>query len=814
MSPLPAWIPAVILSAAFLFAAPPKNPLTDLSFAEENYKAWLKSFEDWPTDNVKLDFNGLDLARFRPPPPPGVHPRVFINPEDVPLLQKKAAETKLGQIVIAKMREEVAKLKADADYQKLLAGDESGARKGIIRQIASAALVSLIDNDEALAKELAKALETFASDKQKQLFRKGEIELHQGADKWNPRIKEEFSGVLSWQHWSMAVIDHHHIGYAYDFLYNWMTPGQRDTVRKAIASATAKHYSWAMGIAGQSTHNWDLIHANLGILCLAIEGEEGYDPKVAAWTKQLLANYFTYAIYDSGTSHEREGKNAVSSYFALPFSRRDLSGIIPVKFPENLMAIPNIRKYVTGYILNHMVPWRGRVQLYGAWGGSDIPMSYWLGVIMPVKFAFPEDPVVDYVWRCSVGENYEEIEALKVSGHEFGGDTLLQLMLFGGDYSSKVGLEDQLKEISPPLDYFCPQRLLVESRSDWSTEALQFMVHAQQMFSAHPRHGHGKFLLNGLGRPWTYHAKIADSAGPLGHVADSEHYSTVRVDGVGTGYQNSRGVDFVSKPEAMFVSVDNTFTFTWETNPKPKTEPVWENWGAEILVSQMRPLYQPDRPFPGNSKSLDDLPDWDYPGHVGTATRTTPPLVHRFPVAHAFRTAGLVRGKHPYAVIVDDIRKSPRDAGEKATQHNYDWIFILQPDLSIASQTDREVVLKEKDGPRRLLIRALEIEGGRPVLGKIEDFPGYGWSDRVFERFHGKRLLISSRSVEPRFKFLLYPFREGDPLPKTDWKNGKASIAWDDQQDTLSFSQQPNGLTSIRFDRGGQNILQINGGQK
>lgn len=783
--------------------------------AEANYQEWLQSFQDWPTDNVKLDFNGLDMERFRPPPPPGVHPRVFINPEDVPALQQKAQSSEIGKIIIAKMREAVAAMKENADYKKLLAGDESGAaNRSIIRQVANASLVSLIDNDEELAKDLAKVVTTFAADRQKQLFRKGPIELHQGAEKWNPRIKSEFSGLLSWQHWSMAIVDHHHIGYAYDFLYNHMTPKQRAAVRKVIADATSMHYSWAMGIAGQSTHNWDLIHTNLGILCLAIEGEEGYDPKVAAWTKQVLANYYTYAIYDSGTSHEREGKNAVASYFGLPFSRRDLSGIIPVKFPQNLMAIPNVRRFVTGYVLQHMVPWRGRVQLYGAWGGSDIPLSRWLEEIMAVKYAFPSDATVDYVWRCAVGENYEEVKAIKASSHEFGGDTLLRLMLFGQDYSSKAGLEDQLKEIDPPLDYFCPQRLLAESRSDWSTDAVQLMVHAQQMFSAHPRYGHGKFLLNGLGRPWTYHAKIADSAGPLGHVGDSEHYSTVRVDGVGTGYQNSRGVDYASTPEAMFVSVDNTFSFTWETNPKPTTEPVWKNWGAEIRVSQMRPLYRPDRPLPGNDKSLDLLPDWDYPGHVGSSTRVAVPLVHRFPMEYAFRTAGLVRGKHPYAVVVDDVRQSPRDAGEAAGKHNYDWLFILQPDLSIASQTDREVILKEKNGPRRLLIRALQIDGGRSALGYVEDYPGYGWSDRTFERFHGKRLVIPSHSVEPRFKFLMYPFREGDPLPKTTWRDNVASIVWDDQTDKLAFDQSASGLSTLAITRDGKNILEINSGKK
>ncbi len=791
------------LAAAAVFAAEEKPPVDN----EGNYQRWLQSFKDWPTDNVKLDFDGLDKARFKPPPAPGVHPRVFINPEDVPEIRRKTKDTKIGQILIGKLREQVAGLKDNPAFQKLATGDESGAEKdGIIRLMANAALLCLIEDDAARGKELAAAVATYAKAREKEILRKGEIEARRGSVNWKPLIKKEFSGVLGWQNWTMNLINHHHIGYAYDFLYNWMTEEQRAAVRHAIATATAKHYSWSMGIAGPSTHNWDVIHANLGILTLSIEGEEGYDPKVAAWTKQILANYYTYGLNDSGTPHERGGKNAIALVYGLPFSRRALDGVIPVAYPQNLMAIPNVRRFVTGYVMNLQTPWRGTMQIYGAWGGNEMPLSRWLGDIMAVRHAYPDDPAVDFVWRCAVGENYETLQAIKVSQHTFGGDELVQLLLFADDYRSAASPQEQVDSLKAPLDYFCPQRLLLETRSDWTPEALQFYLHAQALYSAHPRFGRGHFLLNGLGRPWTFYARIADAGGLLGHVGETEHYSCVLIDGVGNGFENSVGVDYAHNQNGAFVSVDNKIPFAWEQQGKPREgAPSWNDWGQQTQA-QMIPLYKPARDIPGIRRPKTTVPNWDFPGNIGKPDDKLA-LYERFPMEYAFRTGGVVRGAHSYALVVDDYKKDGQT-------RRYSWQFIVQPDLSIESQNDSRVLLKEKAGGRRLLIHALQIDGKEPTLAYLEDYAGYGWSNRDFERFHGKRLVISSHSSEPKFKFLIMPLSKGEEPPKVESSSGAAQIIWADQKDSVGFTKLANGLTKMTVSRGGQELISINGGGK
>jgi hypothetical protein len=45
-------------------------------------------------------------------------------------------------------------------------------------------------------------------------------------------------------------------------------------------------------------------------------------------------------------------------------------------------------------------------------------------------------------------------------------------------------------------------------------------------------------------------------------------------------------------------------------------------------------------------------------------------------VKYAYRTAGLVRGKHPYVLVVDDIRKDDQT-------HEYEWLMQVPDDLEL-----------------------------------------------------------------------------------------------------------------------------------
>jgi hypothetical protein len=211
------------------------------------------------------------------------------------------------------------------------------------------------------------------------------------------------------------------------------------------------------------------------------------------------------------------------------------------------------------------------------------------------------------------------------------------------------------------------------------------------------------------------------------------------------------------------------------------------------------------------------------------------------PVKRAFRTCGLVRGPHPYAIVVDDIQKDDKE-------RLYEWTMMLSADtiaidihdednphaigprqtqVPSSIYTDiilgREGILRESGsykpakGEPLLLVRVLQCatpcdprtydSRPQPRLETVEkkdvrSAPGGAtWG-------MDRRLVVPSRSVSPDFKILLYPYRHDiDPLPVTTLDKGRLSIKWDDQEDAYDFSDNGGGRTLLELRRNGKILL-------
>ena len=76
-------------------------------------------------------------------------------------------------------------------------------------------------------------------------------------------------------------------------------------------------------------------------------------------------------------------------------------------------------------------------------------------------------------------------------------------------------------------------------------------------------------------------------------------------------------------------------------------------------------------------------PDWILPaGAISPVVRQP-----NYPVKRAFRTAGIIRGPHPYGLVVDDYQRNDKVA-------HYDWNMTLEEDIQIVSMkktSDREM---------------------------------------------------------------------------------------------------------------------------
>ena len=73
------------------------------------------------------------------------------------------------------------------------------------------------------------------------------------------------------------------------------------------------------------------------------------------------------------------------------------------------------------------------------------------------------------------------------------------------------------------------------------------------------------------------------------------------------------------------------------------------------------------------------------------------------------------------------------------------------------------------------------------------------------------RLVISSNSVAPDFKTLLFPYREGEQQPKTAWNadHTQLVVEWSDQKDAVAFAKPADGRTRIKVIRAGKEVAAV-----
>ena len=115
-----------------------------------------------------------------------------------------------------------------------------------------------------------------------------------------------------------------------------------------------------------------------------------------------------------------------------------------------------------------------------------------------------------------------------------------------------------------------------------------------------------------------------------------------------------------------------------------------------------------------------------------------------------------------------------------------------------------------------LLVRFLQIENDPKVVPVteakeptiLEEEPPEKPKGHYLQRV--RRLAVPVHAVEPNFKVLIYPHRQGDPLPTTAWQGTNAvTISWPGQKDTVSFARQSGGKTDIMIIRDGTNLISV-----
>ena len=298
---------------------------------------------------------------------------------------------------------------------------------------------------------------------------------------------------------------------AYDLNYWAMTSGQRDTIRKAIALMVpdAPRYG-SSNEPYATTSNWTALNSFEIIPNLAIEGETGYKPTLTHDWMKVFYKFVSYGFYNSGCGWEGLGKNYMNTGYQIALARRGYS----------MLGHPHMKAFGNNYLPALSQPFGYSFTGDDALGGSGTNVQlgkYKFSVIDAVglKWAYPTDVAVDFMWRNYVGNivNNQEVadysagalDPCTTSYHDY----FAVLQAYATDFAT-TDFATQAQAALKNLDFVESDRGQVIMRSDWSTNALQTIFNVRQNLGGHTNADRNSFTLSSHGRIWV---PLRNSAG-------------------------------------------------------------------------------------------------------------------------------------------------------------------------------------------------------------------------------------------------------------------------------------------------------------
>ena len=159
------------------------------------------------------------------------------------------------------------------------------------------------------------------------------------------------------------------------------------------------------------------------------------------------------------------------------------------------------------------------------------------------------------IWRNWVGEHYEHVPT-RAEGYF---NSLIVAAVFASDW--KPGKRDAAA-MGLPNTFFCGERGLMVTRSDWSPDAVYLQLHCRQDLGGHTSAERNSFILCALGRIWGRLQTMSGGSG-LGKSNETRFHSCITIDDVGQ-IQNASGsnmtpgrmVAFADAPEQAIALVN------------------------------------------------------------------------------------------------------------------------------------------------------------------------------------------------------------------------------------------------------------------
>lgn len=651
-----------------------------------------KHFPEFPT---KLVTQGLARERFKAPPPAYQHPRIFFNHSDLNDMRRRLLDSKAGRSALAKARTWFGMTGSNnitkRDYYSAKKDAKGKLTYGMNSEIAATycngAFLAMIDGDTTLARQIITGAVRTA-DHQLQSLEGIAEEKRRG-----------------WQHYGNNLLGRYATSYIYDFLYPWMTASERAKLRKVIAGATAKTTSIGMFSVpgGHGASNWVCwVTGDLLTNICAIEGEDGYDPVVYSEAVKALNNFYTFGIKTDGSPYEGMGKNSITGEELLIMAKRgDLA-----------LAYENIYNHMANFHLHVMQPYGYQFCYDDLWGGSNSQARPSDAAVL--KYAYPDDPVIDFVYRNVVGDDYQVSELRRTYVYTNGLISCWVAEDWNGDPDWNVHAKQSLA--TEPTGQLFNDTNVITSRSAWNKDAA-YLYFLPRLHGGHNSPARGTFVYSALGRDWSIY--------PTGHNNKSSlQHSVITVDK--KSYQSKgygRVISYRNDQHSTVAACDLRHTYA---NKRLMNDNAY----------RLNPAPQPWSEIPDWQK-----PNWQYGDR--TAQESAPKPVHRPSATSAYRVTSLIKSPQPYALIVDDMQIDE-------LSHHYRWQMVLPKDLKdqVKIKGKRAVITD----PTTENFLVLELHHGSP--GAV-----LSYDEKV------NVLAIESSGVKARFEIVLSAFKKGQRAP-------------------------------------------------
>ncbi len=815
----------------------------------------------WPVVPEKeYNLNGFDQTVLGSKlPPPGVHPRILFSPEDVPAIARRLRESISGQQALLETNYALSRTiwnpASDEGkiFAKLASGDLAGlewpetegktlnlgnlhifkgyqpsmktsAHEGYMPHLmASAAFYCLLNRDDARGRQVAAAIANYYKMREPLIDR-----LNHDFDEQKLTPNDEWRPMHN-------MVANDNLAFGYDCAACWMTDEQKTVMRRIISKATKGKRAYGMnGPTRWRDTNWVGWDLQFFLAAMAIEGEEGYDPAIYPIAKETARAYLDWGINEHGTIFETNGKNGAGLQNEL------LSLVALARHGDNLLGHPHLRKLTT-METQAVVPMGGWNLNNGTWGNAGFGGE----LASALKSFYPQDRCADWLLRQANPklrdpETTEYLRQLKEKATKlpipwerldlFTVPDLFGKLDWDGEKTSAGSLKEAWERdtLNMPLTFNDPVHGLLQTRSGNDKDALYMMFEARPDLRGvgHQHHDSGHFYLAALGEMWSVAAGAKNSYSP--------DYNTILIDGCGhSDVSAAPRVEYIGATVNDQVAIasanlKNAYDYGW-------TDPMHFSWLLDDNINghwKLQPDTDPElvayyRGTQNVKMRIWGSSYWD--NNWGPAMR-----IEGNPVRYAFRSAGIVRGKHPYAVIVDDINKD-------GYEHRYDWLMQV-PDnvrlsgLSMPPNSVPAVMLNKIPGGDSWRMRGPEtLPKGSPALlvclldSQVETrqaganvVAGDALPYRLEQQSASavqpgqtlakSRAVITRQAVDPHFKVVLVPFRAGEKLPLIRWDKGanSASLQWPGQTDEIVFTNNPDQRTRFEISR---NSTAIGGNQ-